>query len=234
MQVFLAHSFTGNGDIVLSAEESRHCVKVLRHKVGDRIDVIDGVGNFYMAEILEADPGKCLARVLGSRKIGGTKPYYLHIAISPTKNPDRIEWLIEKGTELGVDEFSFVICRRTEKTGARIDRFRKIAESAVKQSLQGVIPRIHERITFLDFILREKESKERKFIAHCLPGKKTLLKSVLAEKKLLVMIGPEGDFTDEEISLAQMNGFEPLGLGATRLRTETAGLLVAATLKGIY
>ncbi len=231
MQIFLAHSFSGHGEVLLSPEESKHCVKVLRHKVGHVIDIIDGIGNFYIAELTVADPKQCVARIISQRAVGVKKPYYLHIAISPTKNADRIEWLIEKGTELGVDEFSFVICKRTEKTGTKIERFRKIAESAVKQSIQGVIPKINDGITIKDFIAKEKGSKGKKYIAHCLPIKKTDLKNILNEKEILVLIGPEGDFTEEEIALAQMNGFEALSLGETRLRTETAGLIVAAGFK---
>ena len=228
MQLFLAHSFNEQGEILLSAEESKHCVKVLRHKAGDLIHVIDGVGNFYTAELVEAGPQKCVARIRSKEHIGNKKPYHLHIAISPTKNADRIEWLVEKGTELGVDEFSFVICKRTEKTGVKTERFKKIAESAVKQSVQGVLPRINEKILFNDFIQEEVSGGARRFIAHCMDTQKVELKQVVRERKSLVLIGPEGDFADDEVTLAQINGFMPLSLGEVRLRTETAGLLVAA------
>jgi len=231
MQVFLGQSFTEDGNILLSPEESRHCIKVLRHKAGDIIYVIDGIGNFYEVQIRTADPQACSGTITARRQITQSKPYYLHIAISPTKNPDRMEWLVEKGTELGVDEFSFVICKRTEKTGVRADRFKKIAESAVKQSVQGIIPKVNAGISFKEFIAKEKSSKERKFIAHCLHIKKMEFKNILTEKRVLVLIGPEGDFTEEEIALAGMNGFEALSLGESRLRTETAGLLVAAGFK---
>lgn len=231
MQVFLGASFTESDDILLSAEESKHCIKVLRHKAGDVIHVIDGKGNFFEAEITEANPQQCVARIQSKKLIGITKPYHLHIAISPTKNPDRIEWLVEKGTELGVDEFSFIICKRTEKTGVKTERFRKIAESAVKQSVQGVIPKINEGILFKDFIAQQKNSDAKKFIAHCLDESKKDLKDLQAGKKVLVLIGPEGDFTPEEIRLALENGFEALSLGESRLRTETAGLFVAAGMR---
>lgn len=228
MQVFLAHSFSENGEILLSAEESKHCIKVLRHKTGDVIQVIDGVGNFYTAQIVDANPQRCVARIQSREHLGSGKPYHLHIAISPTKNPDRIEWLVEKGTELGVDEFSFVICKRTEKTGVKTDRFRKIAGSAVKQSVQGIIPKINEKMLFSDFIQEKVSGGQRRFIAHCLDARKAELKQILGERKALVLIGPEGDFAEEEVALAQINGFAPLSLGEARLRTETAGLLVAA------
>ena len=228
MQVFLGQEFKNDGDILLSPEESKHCTKVLRHKVGDVIHIIDGKGNLYRAELSDINPQKCVARVIEKKQIGTNKPYYLHIAISPTKNPDRIEWLIEKGTEMGVDEFSFIICKRTEKTGTRIDRFVKIAESAVKQSVQGVIPIINEGLVLKDFLAQQNDPSVKKYIAHCLDGNKTELKDILKEKNILVLIGPEGDFTEEEIKHAHEKGFVPLSLGESRLRTETAGLLVAA------
>jgi 16S rRNA (uracil1498-N3)-methyltransferase len=234
MQVFLGASFSENGEILLSAEESKHCIKVLRHKKGDVIHVIDGKGNFFDAELVVTDPQQCRARILSKKQIGINKPYYLHIAISPTKNPDRIEWLIEKGTELGVDEFSFVICKRTEKTGTRIDRFQKIAESAVKQSIQAVIPKLHDGVLFKDFIAQHKNTSAKKYVAHCLEDKKKDLKEVSTEKSILILIGPEGDFTPDEIKLALENGFEALTLGESRLRTETAGLFVAAGLKAFH
>lgn len=230
MQVFLAQSFSEAGEIILSPEESKHCIRVLRKKIGDVIHVIDGVGNSYTAEIVETNPQRCVARVLSRQGLTSHKSYRLHIAISPTKNPDRIEWLIEKGTELGVDEFSFVICKRTEKTGVKLDRFRKIAESAVKQSMQGVIPKLHEPIKFSELLKAPADSNLSRYIAHCADGKKTSLKELAKKQNVLTLIGPEGDFTDDEIALAQLNGFEALSLGKTRLRTETAGLLVAAAM----
>lgn len=234
MQVFLGQLSEASGDhIFLSPEESKHCVKVLRHKVGDIIHAIDGSGNFFEAELTSVNPEHCTAKVLSKRYVGAKKPYRLHIAISPTKNPDRIEWLIEKGTELGVDEFSFIICKRTEKTGTRIDRFKKIAESAVKQSVQGIIPVINEGISLKDFLAQQETSDAKKFIAHCLDEKKKDLKDLHTEKNILVLIGPEGDFTPEEIKLALENGFEALSLGDSRLRTETAGLFVAAGMKAL-
>lgn len=233
MQVFLASTVTDAGEILLSAEESKHCVKVLRHKVGDIINVIDGKGNFFEAEITAADMQNCTARVKSKKQIGVNKPYYLHIAISPTKNPDRTEWLIEKGTEFGVDEFSFIICKRTEKTGVKLERFKKIAESAVKQSVQGLIPKLNEGILFKDFMAAHKDNKAKKYIAHCLEENKKELKEIVTEKNVLVLIGPEGDFTEEEIALAKQNGFDALSLGQSRLRTESAGMLVAAALQAI-
>jgi 16S rRNA (uracil1498-N3)-methyltransferase len=231
MQVFLGLAFNEDGGIVLSSEESRHCIKVLRHKAGDVINIIDGSGNLFEAEIIIADPNGCVAETKSKRSIGINKPYRLHIAISPTKNPDRIEWMVEKCTELGVDEFSFVICKRTEKKGVKMERLVKIVESAVKQSVQGVIPKINAPVEFVDFIAQQKNAEGKKYLAHCMDEQKTLLKEILPAKgNVLMMIGPEGDFIEEEIQHALLNGFKGLSLGEARLRTETAGLFVAAGL----
>jgi 16S rRNA (uracil1498-N3)-methyltransferase len=233
MQLFFANIFIDTENILLSAEESKHCVRVLRHKNGDIINVIDGKGNFYKTEITDANPQKCGVKIISKKQITTPKSYHLHIAISPTKNADRIEWMLEKCTELGVDEFSFIICKRTEKTGVKTDRLKKIAESAVKQSIQALLPTINEAQTFRDFIGKQKNTHS-KYIAHCLETNKIDLHSVLQNNKSLILIGPEGDFTEDEIKLAIENQFQPITLGNTRLRTETAGLYVAAAYKNNY
>ncbi|MGZ3865925.1 MAG: RsmE family RNA methyltransferase [Bacteroidia bacterium] len=231
MQIFLAPGFKGSGDILLSVEESKHCTKVLRHKRGDVINVINGKGDFFTAELFDINPECCKAKVVSTKKIGIAKNYRLHIAISPTKNPDRIEWMVEKCTEMGVDEFSFVVGKRTEKPTVKLERLQKILESAVKQSIQGIIPEINDAVPFKEFVAAHKDSSAKKYIAYCGDEKKTELKSILSQKEALVLIGPEGDFTPEEIKLALENGFEALSLGEARLRTETAGLFVGAAFK---
>jgi 16S rRNA (uracil1498-N3)-methyltransferase len=230
MQVFFANIFTDTDTILLSTEESKHCIRVLRHKNGDIIHVIDGKGNLYETEIIEANPQACLSKIINKKQIMPSKSYYLHIAISPTKNIDRIEWMIEKCIELGVDEFSFIVCKRTEKTGVKTNRLKKIAESAVKQSIQAVLPVINEAVFLKDFIAKYK-SASSKYVAHCIEEEKTELKTILQNANNLILIGPEGDFTEEEIQLAIENNFKALSLGNTRLRTETAGLFVAAAFK---
>ncbi len=232
MQIFFASIFKEN-IILLSAEESKHCIRVLRHKSGDIIHVIDGKGNLFEAEITEGNPQGCILKIISKKQIASPKKYYLHVAISPTKNADRIEWMLEKCTELGVDEFSFIICKRTEKTGVKTDRLKKIAESAVKQSIQTILPVINEAISFKDFMAKHKDTSS-KYIAHCLEENKTELKTILQNLNNLILIGPEGDFTEEEITLAVENKFQPLSLGNSRLRTETAGLYVAAAYKSHY
>ena len=219
--------------MLLSAEESKHCVRVLRHKNGDVINVIDGKGNFYEAEITDANPQTCSAKIIRKKIPREAKPYYLHLAISPTKNVDRIEWMLEKCTELGVDEFSFIICKRTEKTGVKIERLKKIAESAIKQSIQAMLPVINEAQSFKDFVTKHQNTPS-KYIAHCIDEDKTGLKDAMLKVKSLILIGPEGDFTEEEIKIAIENKFQPLSLGNNRLRTETAGLYTAAAYKNNY
>jgi len=230
LQLFFANIFIDTENILLSIEESKHCIRVLRHKIGDTINVIDGKGNFFETEITNADPQKCSVKIISKKQISSPKKYRLHIAISPTKNADRIEWMLEKCTELGVDEFSFIICKRTEKTGVKIDRLKKITESAVKQSIQSMLPVINEAQTFKDFVLKNKNTSH-KYIAHCLEKDKTQLQDIIPTETALILIGPEGDFTEDEIKLAFENSFMPLSLGSVRLRTETAGLFVAAAFK---
>lgn len=227
MQFFFANIFTDASTILLSAEESKHCIKVLRHKTGDTISIIDGKGHLYEAVITEANPQKCNAKIISKKSVALSKNYHLHIAISPTKNADRIEWMLEKCTELGVDEFSFIVCKRTEKVSVKMDRLKKIAESAIKQSIQTILPVINEVQPFNEFIIKHKNISST-YIAHCLAEKKTELKSIMQNASSLILIGPEGDFTEDEIKLALQNNFQPLSLGNNRLRTETAGLLVAA------
>jgi 16S rRNA (uracil1498-N3)-methyltransferase len=231
MQIFLGQTFTADGNITLSPEESKHCTKVLRHKKGDVINVIDGKGNFYTAELLDTNPESCQAKIVSKKSIADSKNYRLHIAISPTKNPDRIEWMLEKCTEMGVDEFSFIVCKRTEKPTVKIERLQKIAESAVKQSIQGIIPIINNTVPFKEFIAQHKNSADKKYIAHCVDETKTEIKNILSPSQNIILIGPEGDFTEDEIKLAIDFGFNALSLGESRLRTETAGLFVAAAFK---
>jgi len=233
MQLFFANIFIDAENILLSAEESKHCVRVLRHKNGDIVNVIDGKGNFYETEITDANPQKCSVKIISKKQIASPKNYRLHIAISPTKNADRIEWMLEKCTELGVDEFSFIICKRTEKTGVKIDRLKKIAESAVKQSIQAMLPVINEAQTFKEFVVKQTNTSS-KYIAHCLEEDKTDLKNILQNPTSLILIGPEGDFTEDEIKLAIENKFQTISLGKNRLRTETASLYAAAAFKNNY
>ena len=222
MNVFIAQITDAIAE--LTPDESWHCVKVLRCKAGEKINLIDGKGNFYEGELTKVNEKKCVAKITSPAKKQISRNYYLHLAIAPTKNIDRIEWLVEKAVEIGIDEISFIRCKNSERTVIKTDRLQKIAESAVKQSLQAFIPKINSLIDFEKIIKTESDVK---LIAHCFPEtKKTLKDFNLTNKKSLVLIGPEGDFTEAEVKLAEQNKFKPISLGENRLRTETAGLYV--------
>jgi 16S rRNA (uracil1498-N3)-methyltransferase len=222
MNIFIA---TINHTIAeLTAEESWHCTKVLRFKAGDEIGLIDGKGNFYEGQLSIVNEKKCIANITSGPRTQNKHPYYLHLAIAPTKNIDRMEWLVEKAVEIGVDEITFVRCKNSERTVIKEDRLIKIAESAVKQSLQAFIPKINSLTNFADIL---KVKTDLKFIAHCEEEIPKHLKSFdLKNKSSLVLIGPEGDFSIDEISQAKASGFSEISLGENRLRTETAGLYV--------
>jgi 16S rRNA (uracil1498-N3)-methyltransferase len=194
-------------------------------KAGEKISLIDGKGNFYEGELTLVTDKKCEARIISGPKIQPVRSYYLHLAIAPTKQIDRIEWMVEKCVEIGIDEISFIQCKNSERIAVKTDRIVKIVESAVKQSLQARIPKVNELQAFGKFI--SSSNADVKLIAHCENSEKISLgKLELKNKSLLVMIGPEGDFTHEEIEAAEKNDFKVLSLGENRLRTETAGLYV--------
>ncbi|MBR3625325.1 MAG: 16S rRNA (uracil(1498)-N(3))-methyltransferase [Bacteroidaceae bacterium] len=208
----------------LPPEEAAHALRVLRLKVGDELTLTDGMGCFYRAEIAVADNKHCLVNVLETLPQPALWKGHLHLALAPTKNMDRMEWLAEKATEIGFDELTFLNCRYSERRVIKLERIEKIVVSAVKQSLKARMPQLHE-LTDFDKFIRQPFSGQ-KCIAHCYPGEKPLLKDILhPEEDALVLIGPEGDFSEEEVALAIENGFQPISLGASRLRTETAALV---------
>jgi len=209
---------------LLPAEEAAHALRVLRLKIGDELMLTDGTGCFYHAEITAADNKHCQYKVLETKPQPALWKGHLHLALAPTKNMDRMEWLAEKATEIGFDELSFLNCRYSERKVIKLERIEKIVISAVKQSLKARVPLLHELTDFEKFV--RQPFGGQKFIAHCYPGEKPLLKNCLhSEEDALVLIGPEGDFSEEEVKLAEANGFQPISLGASRLRTETAALV---------
>ncbi|SKC83094.1 16S rRNA (uracil(1498)-N(3))-methyltransferase [Ohtaekwangia koreensis] len=209
------------GILYLDADESRHCIKVLRHNTGDVIHITDGKGFFYDAVITKADDRQCTFRIQ-EKSAKPVRDYTIHIAISPTKNADRIEWFVEKAVELGVDIVSIINCENTERTYLKKERLEKVAVSAMKQSLKATLPRIEGLLEF-DAIVKSEASQ--KFIAFVDQQNPDHLKNIaLPGKDYLVLIGPEGDFSAEELSAAIANGFQKVSLGQSRLRTETAGL----------
>ena len=184
----------------------------------------DGQGNFYRAEISTATNKRCLVRVLETIAQEPLWSGYLHIAMAPTKNMDRTEWFAEKATEIGFDELTFLNCRFSERRVIKTERISKILISAIKQSLKARLPKLNEMTDFDRFIAQPFDGQ--KFIAHCYEGEKPLLKDIIRKgENALVMIGPEGDFSEEEVEKAIGQGFQPISLGHSRLRTETAALV---------
>jgi 16S rRNA (uracil1498-N3)-methyltransferase len=224
MQLFFTPDIDASASVYhLNAEESRHCVSVLRLAKGDVVELIDGRGNFYTALITEPSAKSTVLQITGHRSDQHKRNHYLHIAVAPTKNLDRLEWFLEKATEIGFDEISFIICTHSERKDVKIDRLNKIVVSAIKQSLKAWMPVLNEPVTFNKFISRQFDGQ--KFIAHCAPADKLNLKDALRlNGRCLVMIGPEGDFSSQEIESALENDFIAITLGDSRLRTETAAL----------
>lgn len=213
----------------LPEEEAQHCTRVLRLTTGDEITLTDGKGNFYQAEISVATNKRCLVTIKETIYQAPLWPCHLHIAMAPTKNMDRNEWFAEKATEIGFDELSFLNCRFSERKVIKAERIEKILVSAIKQSLKARLPKLNEMTDFDSFI--SQDFKGQKFIAHCYEGEKPLLKDIIQKgEDTLVLIGPEGDFSEEEVNKAIKQGFIPISLGKSRLRTETAALVACHTM----
>jgi len=214
----------------LDPVEARHAVQVLRKQLGDPIDFVDGLGTYYKGIIHETSKKKCVIQIKGRTPNFEVKPYRLHIAIAPTKVMDRIEWFVEKCTEIGIDEITLLLTHHSERRRAKEERLEKIAISAMKQSLKAFKPIIHPLTKVKAFLADQANIESAKFIAHCenLP-KKVLVKTCPVGQPVTIMIGPEGDFSTSEIEAANTAGFESVSLGTARLRTETAGLVACHT-----
>jgi 16S rRNA (uracil1498-N3)-methyltransferase len=211
-------------NLYLEEEESKHAVKVLRLKEGDPVIIVDGKGGFYNAKINDTNSKKCLLELISFTPNYGKRNFLVHIAISPTKNIDRIEWFVEKAVEIGVDKISFIQCQRSERKNLNKERMEKIAVSAMKQSQKAYLPEITELIPFKKFISTVTE--KQKFIGHLEEGdKKELQHTAQPNNDYCILVGPEGDFSPEEIEVAKSSHFIPVSLGNSRLRTETAGIV---------
>jgi 16S rRNA (uracil1498-N3)-methyltransferase len=220
-------------DLVLfPPEEARHCVQVLRHRVGDRIHWVDGRGALLSGQIIEAGKRSCKLKVTERKENYGQRPFHLHLAVAPTKQIDRLEWLLEKATEIGVDEISLLRCAHSERKQVRQDRLEKILVSAMKQSLKAYLPKLNDLIPFNEFLgtISEQSANFMAYVGtdeslhlkdHCPVGRETC-----------ILIGPEGGFHPEEVKLALEKGFQTVSLGPSRLRTETAGV-VACTIANL-
>ena len=252
MELFFSRDIDGSV-CRLDADESAHCVKVLRHREGDDIHVIDGEGTLYTCRILSASPKEVEAQVTGVERDWGSHPYRLRMAVCPTKNTDRYEWFAEKATELGVDVITPVIGDHSERKVFKTDRLKRILLSASKQSLKGAVPQVDEPLPLRDLIISHSDSSCLKLICCCYEGEekrvsiegalKAFEKPVYERGKgwhyseetasfgipeIVILIGPEGDCSREEVELAVECGFRPVHLGPSRLRTETAALAAVA------
>ncbi|GGX15608.1 16S rRNA (uracil(1498)-N(3))-methyltransferase [Aquimarina muelleri] len=224
MQLFYNNTLTKSStEIKFSREESKHIAKVLRKKEGDILHITNGLGDLFTACITFSNPTQCIASIQ-SFEVQAKKTYQLHLAVAPTKMNDRYEWFLEKATEIGIDEITPIICDHSERKVIKEDRFERILQSAMKQSLQCYLPRLNPAVSFSDFI--DQSNTDQLLIAHCEETKKQSLKGILQLKSnTTILIGPEGDFSSKEIELALTSGYTPVTLGETRLRTETAAIV---------
>ncbi|MDF1672401.1 MAG: 16S rRNA (uracil(1498)-N(3))-methyltransferase [Vicingaceae bacterium] len=224
MKLFYTPNITDNKSYVLNETESKHAIKVLRLTINDIITLVDGKGCFYEAKIVSDHHKKCEVEIVKTIFEQKKNPS-LHIAIAPTKNNDRLEWLIEKATEIGISEITPIICDNSERKVLKTDRLEKRAIAAMKQSLKATLPQINAPCKYSDII--SKEFSREKYIAHCYSENQTHFKKCYESgKDAIVLIGPEGDFSKNEVELALKNNFKPISLGESRLRTETAGLYI--------
>ena len=238
MEIFFSREIS-SGRCILSGDEAAHCIRVLRHREGDLISVIDGDGTLLSCRIISASQQKVETEIISETPDWGSHPYHLHLAVSPTKNNDRYEWFLEKACEIGTDEISPIIGTHSERKIFKISRAEKILVSAAKQSLKGTVPHINEPVTVKEFISGhgispgQKEDGVLRLIAYCFDDSSCPRRSVkdvlnaYEGNEVIVMIGPEGDFSREEAELAISRGFIPVHLGQSRLRTETAAVTAA-------
>ncbi|HAE67601.1 MAG TPA: 16S rRNA (uracil(1498)-N(3))-methyltransferase [Sphingobacterium sp.] len=212
-------------NFILSEEESKHAIRVLRMDTGDRLHLIDGRGGLYEAQIIDPHPKRTVITILNVEEEFQRPKYHLHIAVGPTKNIDRIEWFLEKATEVGIQEITPVICEHSERKEVKLDRLNKLVVAAMKQSLKAYLPKLNPAVSFKQFLREIPTEGVQKAIAHCVDAEKKYLNQVLEpDQHYIILIGPEGDFSEEEIDLALQMGFHPISLGEARLRTETAAL----------
>ncbi len=210
---------------ILSEEESKHAVRVLRLSTGQPLQLVDGKGGRYTAVISDAHPKRTVLEITTVSQGDGRRPNYLHIAVAPTKSIDRLEWFLEKATEVGVDEITPIICDHSERKEVKLERLYKVVVAAMKQSQGAYLPKINPATRFADFVSGDDLSGQC-FIAHCAEGEKRHLTEAMQRGgEALILIGPEGDFSPGEIDAAAHAGFKPITFGRARLRTETAALM---------
>lgn len=229
MNVFYCPTITGN-EALLSPEESTHCIRVLRLAKGDKVQLIDGKGGMFEARISVPDAKQCRLELQGTIIHQKNRDFSLHIAIAPTKSMQRFEWFVEKAVEIGIDTITPLLCQRSERRVLKTDRLHKLILSTMKQAVIPCLPVLNQLTDLRSFLAAFNESPGCCFIAHCAETeRKTLKNAVIPGSDVTVLIGPEGDFSPDEIGLAANNGFIPVTLGPNRLRTETAGIVACST-----
>jgi 16S rRNA (uracil1498-N3)-methyltransferase len=229
MQLFYNSDIkSGDKSFTFDKEESKHIIKVLRKQEGHKIHITNGLGYLFISEIILGLEKKCEVKIVEEHFFKPTN-FYTHIAVAPTKMLDRIEWFLEKATEIGIHEITPIICEHSERKIFKTDRAEKIIQAATKQSNQYYLPKINEAITLSEFL--KKNHSGQKFIAHCEEtDKKSFAKEIIKDNPITILIGPEGDFSTKEIKMAIENEFISVTLGNTRLRTETAALVACHTI----
>lgn len=227
MQLFYKANF--GSEHYLDEVDSKHCIRVLRKKVGDIIQVTDGRGNFFSCSIEEDHPKKTKLTVLEIQTEFEKPERNIHLVIAPTKNLDRMEYLVEKAVEIGVSQISFICTQNSERRTLKLDRLNRIAISAMKQSLKAYLPNLNELVPISDFLNSCEDATCQNFLAHLSEDSERLVKKILGNE-VCILIGPEGDFSKDEIILAQAKGFQLVSMGHSRLRTETAGIVAVSLL----
>ena len=223
MQLFYAPDISGDL-YTLNEEESKHCIRVLRLVVGDEITIVDGKGGLFKTRIINPEPKRCQVEVFETITEFEKRNHYLHIAIAPTKNIERFEWFLEKATEIGIDEITPLLCEHSERKVINNERLQKIIVSAMKQSIKAYFPKLNQMVPFRQFIQANKDGKL--YIAHCYKKDLNHLKNEIQSKQQsTILIGPEGDFSPDEVSIAIQLKYKEISLGSSRLRTETAGIV---------
>lgn len=228
MQLFFTQNIHDN-IAILEEDEARHATQVLRKRIGDTLTLTDGQGNWYEGDIIDLNKKTCVVGIKTTKEAYNKRDFYLHIAIAPTKNIDRFEWFLEKAAEIGIDEITPLICKRSERTVVKTERLKGVLASAMKQSLKAYLPIINEAVDFQQF-MKQTFREEQKFIAYCNDAQRNPLSKIYQKpKNCVILIGPEGDFTEAEVATAFKQNFVGVSLGNSRLRTETAGVVACHT-----
>jgi len=223
MQLFYAPQILQN-QLLLDKVDAQHCLKVLRKKEGDLLHLIDGQGGLYEVRLTSTNPKKCAFDIVKTTPNFGKRDKHIHIAIAPTKNISRLEWFLEKATEIGIEEITPILCHHSERKIIKPERLEKILIAAMKQSLKAYLPQLNPLTKFQNFVASQQDNADFKAIA-CMTEKENHLQNLYMGGNAVVMIGPEGGFSEKEISMAVAQNFKVVTLGTSRLRTETAGMV---------